>query len=323
MKILRLITCLFIIGFTSCIPFKEIDIQYLNKPEITIPSDFNKPLILVNFYENKKVDKKERFEYAIDSLAGEEAALALQESLSSSPWFDGLELPIRKYYRNDNSKYIKPLSWEAIKNIAFQDSADLIISLEYIKVNEIADSYKSQVDGIDYYYGSLNASIYCYWRVYDIIKNQISNGYLYRDTLMWDSKDFIPVTVGNQLPGYFSASAYAGNECSEKYATKIAPVWQNGKRILFHIGSKEMENASIFAINGQWIEAAAEWQQVFILNKRKLSAKAAYNLALANEMLGKFDIALEWLQKAKKYYPLPEIDNYSIIIESRIDKTFK
>jgi len=323
MKIFKIIACLFVLGFTSCIPYKEIDIQYLNKPEISIPSDFNKPLILVNLYESKKGDRKVRFDYAIDSLAAEEAAIALKETLNNSPWFEGLELPIRKYFRNDSSKYIKPIPWKTIKNIVKQDTADLVISLEYIKVIEITDSYKTQVDGIDYYYGSISVPIYCYWRVYDIAKGQIPNGYLYRDTLLWDSKDFIPVKVGLQLPGFFSASAYAGNECGEKYANRIAPVWQNDKRLIFHNGSKEMEVASILVVNGQWIEAAAEWQKVFALNKRKLSAKAAYNLALANEMLGKFDIALEWLRKAKKLYPLPEIDSYTATIEGRIYNSLK
>lgn len=323
MKKLYLIIYVSILGLSSCIPYKEIDIQYLNKPELNIPTNFSKPLILINLYENKKIDRKDRFEYAIDSLAAEEAALSLKENLNNSPWFEGLALPIRKYYRNDNSKYIKPLSWETIKNIANRDSADLVISLEYIKLFEKAESYSTQVDGIDYYDGSLNVPIYCYWRVYDVEKNQIPNGFLYRDTLVWDSKDFVPVTVGNQLPGYFSASAYAGNECGEKYANKIAPVWQNDKRILYHIGSKEMENAAILAIKGQWVEAAAEWQKVFAINKRKLSAKASYNLALANEMLGKFDVALEWLRKAQELYPLPEIENYITTIKYRINNTSK
>ncbi len=323
MKTFYIICFLTILGMSSCIQYKEIDIQYLNKPEISIPNNFSNPIILINLSENKISDRKDRFDYAVDSLAAEEAALTLKEILNNSPWFEGLKLPIRKYYHNDNSKYIKPIPWEVIKNIANRDSADLVVSLEYIKIIEKTDSYRTQLDGVDYYYGSLNLPIYCYWRVYDIAKKQIPNGHLYRDTLLWDAKDFIPVTIGNQLPGYFSASAYAGNECGEKYANKIAPIWQNGKRILFHTGSPEMIAANLFAIKGQWIEAATEWQKVIILNKRKLSAKAAFNLALANEMLGKFDIALEWLRKAKKIYPLPEIDNYIITIESRIEKTLK
>jgi len=106
-------------------------------------------------------------------------------------------------------------------------------------------------------------------------------------------------------------------------ASKIAPIWLNDKRLLFHIGSKEMEKAALFAINGQWIEAASEWQKVFALKNRKLCAKAAFNMALANEMLGKFDLALEWLIKASNYYPLPEVDNYTITIQDRINNSLK
>lgn len=313
----------FLLGLTSCIPFKEISIQYLNKPEINIPSDFNKPIILINFYENKKVDKNARFEYAIDSVAAEEAAQSLKEKIMNSPLFDSIDTPIRRYFRSDDSKYIKPLPWNAINSVANQDSTDLIISLEYIKIAETSDSYKTHNDEIEYYYGYLKAPIYCYWRVYDVSKKQIINGYLFRDTLTWDAKDWTPIILGNQIPGYFSASAYAGNECGENYAKKIAPFWNNDKRVLFHTGSKEMEKAAILAVKGQWIDAAEVWQNVLSLNKRKLCAKASFNLALASEMLGKFDLAIEWLRKAKKYYPLPEIETYKFTLEERINNSIK
>lgn len=323
MKCIGVILSLLAIWLNSCIPYKEIDIQYLNKPEIRIPSNFNKPLILINFNENKKSDKKGRFEYAIDSLAAEEAAISLKENLVNSPWFDSINIPIGRYNRVDSSKYIKPLPWNTISSLAKRDSIDLIISLEYIKIIEETDSYKTQNSDYDLYYGYLNTLTYCYWRIYDIPRRSIPSGYLYRDTLNWEATDFTPVSIGNQLPGHFAASAYAGNDCGEKYATKIAPIWKNDKRLLFHIGSKEMEKAAVFAINGAWIAAASEWQKVIGSNKRKLSAKAAFNLALASEMLGKFDIATVWLQKAGRFYPLPEIDDYRLTIEERINQSTK
>ncbi len=319
MKGLNSIILLFILGLTSCIPYKEIDIQYIKESKIKIPSDFSNPLILINFYQNGIGSKRKQFEYAIDSIASEEAALSLKENLQESPWFEGLDIPIRKYFRFDSSKFIKPLTWSAIKSIANFDSTDLIVSLEYIKIMQSTDSYKTQNDESEYFYGYLKAPIYCYWRVYDVAKKQISNGYLYRDTLFWDASDLTPVSVGRQIPGYFDAAAYAGSDCGKVYAEKIAPSWVDDKRILFNIGSVEMEKASAFVKKGQWVEAASEWQNVFAIKKRKLSAKAAFNMALASEMLGKFDIALEWLRKAKKYYPLPEIDGYQVTINARIE----
>lgn len=310
-----------LLGLSSCIPYKTIDIQYLNKPEIQIPSDFNKPIILVNFNKNKSKSKKERFEYALDSIASVEASLSLKENLQNSPWFEDIDIPVAKYQRNDSSKYIKPLKWNTLNSFNTKDSIDLIISLEYMKVLVKSDSYRTRNDGIEYYYGYLKMPIYCYWRVYNLTKKQIPNGYLYQDTLLWDASDWIPVKVGEQLPGNFSASSYAGGDAGEKYAKMITPYWNDDKRMFFHTGSKEMEKAAVSVSKGEWIDAASEWQKVFALNRNKLSAKAAFNLALANEMLGKFDLALEWLRKAKKYYPLLEIEAYKSTIESRMNNT--
>ncbi|NVO09511.1 MAG: hypothetical protein HXX16_06075 [Bacteroidales bacterium] len=314
---------IFILGFTSCIPYKKIDIQYIKEPVIKISPNFNKPLILINSYQNKRNNKKDRFEYAIDSLASEEAAISLKENLQKSPLFEGFDISIQRYQRMDSSRYIKPLAWSTVNSIANKDSVDLIISLEYIKIMELTDSYKIIENQVECFYGYLKVPLYCYWRVYDTQKKQILNGFLYRDTLIWDTTDWTPVTVGNQLPGFFNASAYAGSDCGEKYAQKIAPVWSDDKRIFFHKGSKEMEKASEYVVKEQWIEAAIEWQKVFTLKNRILNAKAAFNLALANEMLGKFDLSLEWLIKAKKYYPLSEIEDYQSTVKERIANKIK
>lgn len=312
-----------LLGFTSCVPYKEIDIQYIRKSEIDIPANFSKALILVNLYPTNKKSTKDRFDFAIDSVASQEAVLSLKENLSKSPWFESIDIPIRSYLRIDSSKYIKPLSWGVVESVAKKDTADLIISLEYMKLMLFTDAYKANNGVSDYYYGYIKTPIYCYWRVYDLSKKKIPNGYLYRDTLVWDASDIYPVTLGNQIPGNFTCAAYAGADCGEKYALKIAPTWVDDKRLFFHGGSPEMDNAYYLVYKGQWVEAAAEWQRVFARNKRKLSAKAAFNLALASEMLGRFDLSKEWLQKALKYYPLIEISSYQAKIDERIRENSK
>jgi tetratricopeptide (TPR) repeat protein len=321
MKYTSISLFILLLGISSCVPYKTIDIQYLNKPEIQIPSDFNKPLILVNFNKNKSKSKKEQFEYALDSIASVEASLSLKENLQNSPWFEDIEIPISSIQRNDSSRYIKPLTWKALNAFSAKDSTDLIISLDYMKVTLKSDSYSIRKDGDYYYYGYLKMPIYCYWRVYNLTKKQIPSGYFYQDTLLWDASDWIPVKIGEQLPGNFGASAYAGGDAGEKYAKMITPYWNDDKRVFFHTGSKEMEKAAIFVSKGEWIDAASEWQRVFALKRNKLSAKVAFNLALANEMLGKFDLALEWIRKAKKYYPLLEIEVYKATIESRMNNS--
>jgi hypothetical protein len=257
----------------------------------------------------------------MDSVASVEATLSLKESLQSSPWFEGIDIPIKTYQQTDSSRFIKPIPWNTLNRFYVNDSIDLIISLDYMKVLAKSDSYRTKSDGLEYYYGYLKMPIYAYWRVYDISKMQIPSAYLYQDTLIWDSNDWLPIKVGEQLPGYFNASAFAGADAGDKYSKKITPYWNDDKRLFFHTGSKEMEKAALFVAKGEWMNAAGEWQNVFALKKNKLSAKAAFNLALANEMLGKFDLAMEWIRKAKKYYPLLEIEVYKSTIESRMNNS--
>ncbi len=308
------------LAITSCIPYKELNIQVLNKPELKIPNDFKKPLILVNLYPKYGIDKRSRMEWDLDSVAATEAAYSLSEMLANSPWFNGFSTPVGYYSRRDTSKVIKQLGWNTLRSITANDSTDLIISLEYMKVDPEVNAYPTWEGEMKYYVGYLEYPVYCYWRIYDLNRKQVPSGYLYRDTLIWDAKDWVEIRVGDQLPGYFSAAAYAGHDVATKYASMIAPVWSDDLRKIFHSGSREMQTAYGFARNGEWIDAAAQWQRIIAARKGKLAAKAAFNLALANEMLGNFDIALEWLRQAKKSDPfLLEIDEYKTVIESRLE----
>ena len=274
--------------FTSCVPYKYIDIQFLNNPEIEYSVDYYKPLILANTYKNYSDDKSARFEFALDSVAVMESAITLSEELVRSPWYEGQEIPVRYNQRTDSSRYIKPLTWQELERIAQNDSADLIISLEYIKVKPLSENFSKWNGESEYFYGFLQVSLYSYWRIYRLDKKTIESGYLNTDTLVWDATDWSPIVVGNQVPGYFSSAAQVGYRNAIVYSKKIAPIWQDDIRILFIQGSKDMHNASVFAQRGEWINAAAEWQRI-IMNARAYvnSLIIAVNLSSAKNAMNR------------------------------------
>jgi hypothetical protein len=144
--------------------------------------------------------------------------------------------------------------------------------------------------------------------------------HLYRDTLTWEETDYYRVRVGDQLPGFFSVATYSGFLAGQDYAKKIAPSWMDEQRVYFVKGPKAMKTAAEFAQNNQWLDAAAHWQIVLknYGNRPQLAAKVAFNMAVANEILGSFDVALEWLNQSESYYALPETSWYRRIIEHRI-----
>jgi hypothetical protein len=304
----------------SCVQYKIVNIQTLKPSEFSIPKDFVQPLIMANLYKGFAGDAESMAQVALDSTAAMEAAWALSEKLMDSPWFEGLEIPIKTIYRDDSSHLIVPLSWPKVEKISQEENADLLISLEYIKVTPQVVSYPYWNGAMNAYYGSLTFRVYAYWRIYDLHARKVVADYLFRDTLTWENHDFIPVTIGNQLPGFFSSASYCGYLTGEEYAKKIAPSWMDEERLYFHTGSKEMRSAAEFASKNLWLDAAAHWQRVLQNPKVKpaIAAKAAYNMAVANEMSGNFDIALDWLDKSAQFYSLPEEPWYRKILMLRI-----
>ncbi len=305
----------------SCIPYRYIDIQYYDKAKQSIPVNSGKVLIVANLYNLELSNKKAMMEWALDSVAAIEAVNSLSEILPTSPMYDDITPLNATFYRNDTSSVILPLTWSEVSTLSnMHDSANVVISLDYMRVNPYSDCIQRWVENVKEYYGYLDVPVYCYWRVYDLSNQKISNAFLYRDTLSWEASDWNEVRPGNQLPGYFSASAYAGADAAEKYANIIAPTWKNDSRILFNSGSKLFVQAEKFAEQGLWLDAAALWQKLTSDKNTVIAAKAAFNMALANEMLGNFDIAINWLDEAHRLNPkLKEVEDYRNIINDRIE----
>lgn len=313
-------TLIFTCFITSCVEYKVINIQTIKPAEISLPKDFSQPMVVASIYKGIEGVEESMAQAALDSIAGTEAVLVLTESLSDSPWFQGLTIPTHVHYRDDTSPYILPFAWAAVEEITKDHNADLLISLDYIKVEPKVNQYDYWEGYLQLYYGSLTERVYAYWRIYDLNNKKILGEYLYRDTLIWDKSDYRRVKVGDQLPGFFSAVSYCGYLTGSEYAKKIAPSWMNEQRLYYIKGSNEMQVAAQYADSSQWIDAANQWQKV-IKNpktKPKLAAQAAFNMAFANEMLGSFDVAVEWLNESKKFYSLEHESWYRRILELRI-----
>ncbi|MFP4556450.1 MAG: DUF6340 family protein [Bacteroidales bacterium] len=306
--------------FTSCAEYKVISIQTLKPAELSTPNNFQQPIIILGLYKGIEGVDESMAQAAIDSIAALESGFVLTESLSDSPWFQDFSLPVTTHYREDSSHLILPYSWDKVEQLASEGNADLVISLEYIKVSPEVDSYSYWDGATNAYYGYLSMKIYAYWRVYDLNSREVTADYLYKDTLVWEENDYSKVRVGDQLPGLFSAASYCGYQTGQEFAKKIAPSWMDERRFFYIRGSKNMRKAVDFADENSWMDAASLWQKVIndTGTKPEVAAKAAFNMALANELNGNFDVALNWLDKSEEYHKLEEIDWYRKILSMRI-----
>lgn len=169
----------------------------------------------------------------------------------------------------------KPLSKEYIDSLCNAYGADGVIALEYF------DS--------DSYYTQTNAYVRTFWRVYlkgesqPIIETRIQSS----------GSSYYYYSV---IPPAYTSIARAGAQGSFFFYNQIVPPIVNESKYYYTGGSKEMKLAKKAFRKGDLDQAIYFWEvEAESITSEKIAGRAAYNLALAYEMQGDYNKALEWI----------------------------
>lgn len=129
------------------------------------------------------------------------------------------------------------------------------------------------------------------------IKNDTLS-YLYNqvDTLIFDTYEFplIQTTQKRLQMIVNNSSEYLG----KSFGSKIIPTWLPVERLYYKSNNQSMLLAEKYALNNDWLKAAEIWNKQTKNKNEKMAAKASYNMALACEMEGKPDAAIDWLVRS-------------------------
>lgn len=119
--------------------------------------------------------------------------------------------------------------------------------------------------------------------------------YLYNqnDTLVYDDSSLpntlnVQKRINNSLD---NSSVYLGRT----FGAKIIPTWLKVERLYYKSNNPDMLKAEKFALDNDWLKAAEIWNKQTKNRNAKIAAKASFNMALACEMEGKTDAAIDWL----------------------------
>lgn len=142
--------------------------------------------------------------------------------------------------------------------------------------------------------------------------------YRTRAALSWTIiyKDDTPSTIYNQIDTLFlNKSQYqdiqhktpnrkviyqdAANYLGKSFGTKLIPSWKINDRYYYQSRNPEMAQAEKYLKNHDWLKAGEIWNKLSKNKNPEIAAKASYNLALACEMEGKYDLAMDWLSVSK------------------------
>jgi hypothetical protein len=153
--------------------------------------------------------------------------------------------------------------------------------------------------------GILSCSIYCFGREKPLTAFALSDSLIARSLDTNDS-----VAIFKAIPEYVlhELSRMLGNQAARRFV----PTWKTEDRTLFLSYNARMQEATGYATSRKWVNADSLWTtELGKKTKPADKAKIAFNLAVANEMQDKFELALEWAEKAKEYLKSANLNSNS------------
>lgn len=176
-----------------------------------------------------------------------------------------------------------------IKQIADTTRLNLLFSLDFF----------GAIDGVfkNAYSSTEAVYIFSFWNIYDLQKNKLLFFYDKVDTVEWKSDEYSIDNI-KEVPKREDAVLLAAEIAGSKFAEFLIPHWTEVQRMYYKSGNVELRKAEELIKNGEWLKAAEIWKNNINNKNKKIAAKSMFNLALANEMEGDLDAAIDWAVKS-------------------------
>jgi hypothetical protein len=236
-----------------------------------------------------------------DSIAADTAIQVVAKTLFESGRFDVVVPEERNIVRDDKGGVLDPLDQDFIQNMCKNFNTDGVLVLEDFSERLSTDFTSTRFYGsIKEYSGVINLIYKTVWRLYQprltppILKFDAS------DSIFWDSWDYTLRQMYHKLPSIKEALIGGGIASATDIADDIGPKWVDEDRKYFITGNKEIDAAIPLIKENKWEEAAEIWMKYSTVSSKSLRSKVEFNLALAAEMTGNIELAIDWVVKSYK-----------------------
>jgi len=194
---------------------------------------------------------------------------------------------------------------------------EAVMTVSEKKVNTTVDKV---VVPVTQYCAVQTATIKMGIRLYDRVNKTIDDQYFFTSSKNWTTD---PFSTSKMATSSAVRSHYAINQASYNagvtYGRRIAPNLTSVQRKFFKKGNSDMEEAGRKACEGDWNGASDLWKKIATEKKdAELAGEATFNLALASEVNGNLDQAVQLCEKAYTDYNLKTAKKYSVVLNQRL-----
>lgn len=266
-----------------------------------------------------------------DRQSRTEAVRGLSAALTRTPRFAVKNTGIEMSGSKAGANLPAPLNWPEVERICEQYGADAVVTIESFDSDNAAAARRTETkrkdkDGKEYidiqYDAHMRTGVRMGWRIYDpktkiILDEFTTDDYLERNATGKNERAAL-----SSLPSGVDVSRSVAYNGGQRYGSRIAPLYVQVSRA-FYAKAKgyttQMEQATRYTQGKEWNRAAEIWKNIEAraTDNSKAAGRAAYNMAVASEVDGNLDLALEWAQKAWSKYGNKKARTYIQVIQQR------
>lgn len=296
---------------SSCTKLLYTSLDVLRPAKVAFNSDVNNILIINNTVPQPadmghstrfafEEAKKETFN--TDSLSifclG-----ALKEDIESKNFFSSVQLSPNSINTGTDFSSANYISDETVKALCSSTQTDAIISLDKIKVkDEITEVFDALSNS---YVSTLELNFESYWSIHYPNKEEFY-ALQFRDTVYWGAESNSRKRGIKELPKREDALVDGALYVGQNTVNRLVPYWDKVDRYFFNPNKKYFKQAMDSVYVKNWNSAISNWQTAMNQSKSNWTkAQAANNIAIAYEITGNIDKALEYASQA--FYNLQEL----------------
>lgn len=325
-----LVLLITIIISSGCNKYGFVKLKYPTMPETILPEDIH-TIAIVNRSLTQKEDKKNSIIESIatgeiagsDKQASNECIRGVSERINGWRQISIVIPATTNLYGTGTREIPELLDWKRVKQICDSTKADALLVLESFDSNSdiILSNLTNQVNAV--ISGNnvappsnqVRMNVVSFWRLYDPINKKIIDQYQSTNYLTFDVSGPLSIPPPEALP----QTAYSAGE---QYIQRFLPGYYYVKRDMYKRGKGSDKNQFLAAFRrsevADWEGASQIWAQLANSKNRTNAGRACLDMAVACEVLGKTQLALEWAKKSYTDYGNKLGRDYANVLKNRL-----
>ncbi|WP_461489314.1 DUF6340 family protein [Pontibacter sp. HJ8] len=294
-----------------------MNLDYPLPPEVYLP-DGVKTIALVNRSLTRPEHKQGQVLETIvtgeisgsDRLASDESLKGVFDRINGYRGIQAVIPQQTRLYGTGTRETPELLDWELVRDICDASNADALLVLETFDSNSdlLLSTVTNRVTAalgnnvpIPAAPNQIRVNVLAFWRLYDPASKIIIDQHQARSFLTFNG------VGGSNLvlppPEALHNTAY---EAGRNYIERFLPGYYTVKRELYKKGKGSSKHAFKTAFRNSevanWQGAMDSWSAILNQTSHKNAGKACLNIAVAHEVLGNTDLALQWAKKSYEVY---------------------